>query len=330
MPRQIDRTEEDIPNPYSSGLMDGGVAYRHDKYWRLADYIGPSNAALTQQLEASNHHIPIYRPDRRTLAHYLQRRDRQLPCYFGCSVAELQQYVKARGLELEQSRRSLTNKLLTALETADANPSFEHLLDLPPELRNRIYECYMSSFGSVLQSPTQPPLTKVSRQIREETLPIFYNTCTFGLALVVHHKQPQQGVAGRGWHLKWHEDTDFYLKSLLPENLALMRSFHIQVVTHIGLALVRDEAAPFVFEVRLGNNRSPYAVELVGRPHIPTYVHSVVFSRWNDNLEALEEEIKAVFEVAGHRVDDQSGEQTSKLMIKDLWAARRTMEARIG
>ncbi|PPJ51341.1 hypothetical protein CBER1_08616 [Cercospora berteroae] len=328
MPRQISITE-DTANFWANRGMAGGVAHQHDKYWRLANYNGSTKVALRRQLEAANYHIPVSRRDRRTLAQQLQRHDRQLLSYFGCSVTELQQYVTARGLQLEQSRRSLVNKLVTALETADANPSFDHFLDLPPELRVLIYGFYMSSFDSTLQSPTQPPLTKVSRLIRQESLPIFYNTCTFGLALVVQHKNLPLGVTDSGWQLVWHPDTDLYLKSLLPESLAMTRSFHIQVVTSIGSGHVSDRNARSVFEVRLGNRKKLCVVELVERPHLFYQAHPTVFGRWKDHLETLENEIKAVFQVSSRRVDDQSGEQIPKLMIEDLWAARRKMGARI-
>ncbi|GIZ47052.1 hypothetical protein CKM354_001015300 [Cercospora kikuchii] len=326
MPRQISITEDTADVLVNRGIT-GGVAYRHDKYWRLASYTESTKAALRSRLEAVNYHVPLSPLHRGTLAQQLQRLDRQLLSYFSCSVTELQQYVTARGLQLEQSRRSLVNKLITALETADANPSFKYLLDLPPELRVLIYGFYMSNFDSTLQSPTQPPLTKVSTQIRQESLPIFYNTCTFGLALVAQQKLPPPGI-GSGWHLVWHPDTDTYLKSLLPESLAMMRSFHIQIVTSIGRGHVSNQNSRSVFKVRIGNRKNSCVVELIERPHLFNTIHPWVFARWNDHLATLEGEIQAVFEIARRRVDPQSGEQIPKLVIEDLWVARRTMEAR--
>ena len=67
------------------------------------------------------------------------------------------------------------------LEKADENFRFEKLLDLPAELRVVIYGFYFESLPQ-LDEPTQPPLAKVSRLIRQESLPIFFGTCTFILS----------------------------------------------------------------------------------------------------------------------------------------------------
>ena len=67
------------------------------------------------------------------------------------------------------------------LEEADENTGFERLLDLPPELRVLIYGLHFDSMPE-LREPVQPPLSKVSRLLRQESLPIFYSTCTFKLS----------------------------------------------------------------------------------------------------------------------------------------------------
>lgn len=61
--------------------------------------------------------------------------------------------------------------------------------DLPPELRTRIYEAYFDEqrdirLPGLFDSPNpwndqQPPITRVSRQIRAESLPTFYGYCTY-------------------------------------------------------------------------------------------------------------------------------------------------------
>ena len=67
------------------------------------------------------------------------------------------------------------------LEEADENMGFERLLDLPPELRVLIYGFYFDSLPK-LREPVQPPLSQVSRLLRQESLPVFYSTCTFKLS----------------------------------------------------------------------------------------------------------------------------------------------------
>lgn len=63
-------------------------------------------------------------------------------------------------------------------------------MDLPPETRNRIYELSLISADTIRivnaarykvfgEELCQPPLTKVSQVIRNETLPIFYGSNKF-------------------------------------------------------------------------------------------------------------------------------------------------------
>lgn len=90
------------------------------------------------------------------------------------------------------------------------NPS--KLLELPAELRVAIYEHALAEHfnlgiggsyktsrtaplvfgGDAVKRATQPPLTQVSRQIREETLPLFYQLNRFVLA--VHYRLARSEV----------------------------------------------------------------------------------------------------------------------------------------
>ena len=68
-----------------------------------------------------------------------------------------------------------------------SNKPRSRLLDLPPELRDMIFTFALTSSKPIVsfrldeyqkqsyQEVIQPPLTKVSRQIRRETLPIFFS-----------------------------------------------------------------------------------------------------------------------------------------------------------
>ena len=69
---------------------------------------------------------------------------------------------------------------MNTLEQADEGTTFHHFLDLPAELRSHVYAHYFSSLPR-LEQPVQPPISRVSRLVRQESLPIFYSTCTFVL-----------------------------------------------------------------------------------------------------------------------------------------------------
>jgi hypothetical protein len=69
--------------------------------------------------------------------------------------------------------------LKTKLEQADdENDTF---LDLPPELRVRIYTQYFTSYDD--DNPKgQPPISYTSRTVRQEVLPLFYECSQFFLS----------------------------------------------------------------------------------------------------------------------------------------------------
>ncbi|EME82665.1 uncharacterized protein MYCFIDRAFT_196169 [Pseudocercospora fijiensis CIRAD86] len=74
-----------------------------------------------------------------------------------------------------------------AREIAAKSKSFR-FLDLPPELRNRVYAFAfqnMKNFGKRqnLALVALPTITRVSRQIRQETLPLFFATTHFRLVV---------------------------------------------------------------------------------------------------------------------------------------------------
>lgn len=60
-----------------------------------------------------------------------------------------------------------------------------HFLRLPAELRERIYAFYFENDGAFQlwkrQQPIDPALTKVSKQLRSETIPIYYSNYTLSI-----------------------------------------------------------------------------------------------------------------------------------------------------
>ena len=101
------------------------------------------------------------------------RRERGLLDYRQSDVSELRNFVEARGLAKMPKRTTSKKRLIQTLEDADDQMSFGHFMDLPPELRVSIYNLHLQS----LKKPNfaaQPPITKVSKTIRQETLPLFY------------------------------------------------------------------------------------------------------------------------------------------------------------
>ncbi|KAI7569872.1 hypothetical protein KC317_g2945, partial [Hortaea werneckii] len=109
-----------------------------------------------------------------------------------------------------------------------------HLLELPPELRDLIYEYTLQSSDSsnrmvtfkldhyqrdTLTQAVQPPLLHLNRQIRQETLPLFYSTQLFIL-----HSEATKADDARRWlmcnarHLRRLQHLEIWIRYTTPAN----------------------------------------------------------------------------------------------------------------
>jgi hypothetical protein len=108
---------------------------------------------------------------------------------------------------------------------ADAERRFTNFVNLPAELRNLVYEFYVGDFGTErypgdppvtlgLTCPVHPPLSRVSRMLRHEVLPIFYGQCAFRLML--------EWSTGSG-RLHFTDGALLFLHTLSSKNVACLR-----------------------------------------------------------------------------------------------------------
>lgn len=131
---------------------------------------------MKSQLRAQNFYL---KPSvRKKKTHTLfSRMLRELPSYEDedkFSVDDLRRFCAQRKLECgPKVRRSAVIKIL---EAADEAATFPQFLELPPELRNRVYSMHFDTFP-VLEHPTTPPIARASRQLRQENLLLFYQSC---------------------------------------------------------------------------------------------------------------------------------------------------------
>ena len=112
-------------------------------------------------------------------------------------------------------------------EQYDHNRNFRRLLDLPPELRRRVYEFYVADFPFTLKLPAQPPLARTCKILRQEVLPVFYGTLEFE----IHIKQ------GFGDHFyKFHESnkTQLFLTRLAAVDVACIRRLKVVIKRQLG------------------------------------------------------------------------------------------------
>lgn len=161
-------------------------------YWKLDSGKQHSTSTLLHLLEASNFTCKSKHKGRARLCTLYQRSQRGLLSYDGSSFRELKRFARQRALPLAVS--SITSKLTPTilraqLEQADEDATFDVFSDLPPELREMIFVHYFSSLDSLDSSSartshkSQPPITRVSHDVRKESLLPFYDHCRFMLSV---------------------------------------------------------------------------------------------------------------------------------------------------
>lgn len=221
-------------------------AARLDTYWRLDDFNGIPNRELVRRLRAQGYK-PNYDPVKRDLVQLLQRGPRGLICYQKWSIEELRDICRNRGIRPLMTK----NQLLFAryLMARDSDIVFGKLLDLPVELRNKIYEYHLNGFADFLDSPTQPPISRVNRQIRSEVLPMFYSKCSIAIACrcSVTEKRVRLNLAMR---------SHGFLTSIDPLHLSWIRSFRINVRLARKMDEPGEEEAQITLD-RTGNTFKP-------------------------------------------------------------------------
>lgn len=111
--------------------------------------------------------------------------------------------------------------MAAALKNADKHPRFSRFLDLAPELRNRIYEFAIEDLNPTKQSrvsPMTPAISRVNRQLRMETLPLFFRETCFTIviwhpfAMSSRRESPEISAKARSYF--YHAETAGWLSHM--------------------------------------------------------------------------------------------------------------------
>lgn len=148
------------------------------------------------------------------------RMQRGLMYYGNCSSEEVQRFCKQRKIEPVGGRRQ--NNFIIALEQADDIATFDRFEKLAPEIRLEIYKQFFSSFDTSRALPaktSQPPISRVSRQTRRESLPLFYATMRFPFEYFVQDSRRSVNTATR----------TFLLLQKMKANATHIRRLELQI-----------------------------------------------------------------------------------------------------
>jgi hypothetical protein len=188
------------------------------EYWKLDSGKRLRSQLLREKLR-EGHHSALKSVNNTRLRALYVRTQRGLLSFESMPPLELRHYAAQRGLTVAPSA---TPKAVKAqLEQADDDATFDRFTDLPPEIRQIIYQYYLDSSVASAGSKYkyQPPLTMTSRMIRRETLPLFFDCWDIEITSAGHLTAPY----------KFHPCTRTarLLQSTTTQNLARVKSIQL-------------------------------------------------------------------------------------------------------
>lgn len=288
------------------------LSHKHDDYWRLQEYADAPRLIRELRSELSDRGYAT--PDklsRQDAIHHLQRTDRGLKSYHGMATDELRGLVKARKIDsvgrCQGESKVVRTKIITALEAADRSRKFEMFFRLPPELRNRVYGYYFEDLKQPIYAPSQPPLTKACRQIRKESLSMFYSTSSFLLSFPTY-----EPWWDRIRSLIMPNQLALFIHNTPSSSIAAIQDLTIRAGGSIERGCVPRETTFFTMRIKLAAEGSDFEIECsAGTSFVPANPQKVVSAR--ENVEAV---------VA--RIVSREGKH--RLMKDDVYDLRRAVE----
>ncbi|KXT13530.1 hypothetical protein AC579_4152 [Pseudocercospora musae] len=312
--------------------------HQHDDYWKLQSYSSWTAHRMKESLELRHYAVgKSYSKDK--LEEALLRSDCGMQSYADKSHDDLRALIHNRGVDashvIRGSKVGSRGDLLSLLKTADMNPRFERFSDLPPELRNKVYEHYFSEIRQTLYAPSEPPITRVSRDIRKETIKMYYDSCTFVFVL----RLPKTSDCSLGLRslqadaraLTFPSQMRLFMTSVSPEHLAYVRKMVIQLVPYHEKELFYRDPKYKAISIWIDEEGSDYDVHSMqlfgilkghGRPRNRVGSMSVL----SDGAAQLRANAVCVqLEQVVGRIAQRDGK--ARLKLNDLYDIRAAMEA---
>ncbi|KXS99834.1 hypothetical protein AC578_8873 [Pseudocercospora eumusae] len=284
----------------------------YDSYWRVFD-AGISNesklttAELRKKVRAGGYVVPP--GTREDAVDRLKRMDKDLPDYDRCLLDELCKFAFDRGLitqEQKTARALSVQPLRNMLRAADDSATFDNFLHLPIAVRAMVYDHYMAEFPLVLEHPTQPPLTRTNKLIRNEALPSFHKASTFKLTFttLVQKNSGRQTLAFSPQHPPSPLSlAHLYFTTLSEQSIGEIQNWILEWSEGTTTPAYR-------FHIHFTGNKAQTKVWHTGRGNIA------------DNMkQAIVDAVKEVLDTVADAVPKR------KLKHTDIMAMRRKWEA---
>ena len=180
-----------------------------------------------------------------------------MPSYEGIRLLELKRLAAQR--EISLAPWATLDDFKAQLEQADdEHNAFHRFLDLPPELRERVYTQFFNSYIDDDNPKCQPPISYASRTVRQEALPVFYGCCWFSIRASCGISRELKPITdGQRIADVLSPNSAAFMKSISALELGRIRSLRLNVLgCEIHLKLdARDQKDPITI-------RTPYIVDL--------------------------------------------------------------------
>ena len=186
--------------------LEVGDSVEPNAYWKLRRRYRRNTSAIKDFLDNHNFYCPRNASKEHKL-YLVDRFDRGLLSYGGYRQKDLEAFAKDRGLAIP--RKGSKAQLIDALEDADDHTTFVRFMELPAELRTTIYELHLRTL-EVPQRACQPPICLVSRQLRLEALPLYYDGRCLTIDIIYQSNRHRSGVQGP-WTVALGEDSGTFL-----------------------------------------------------------------------------------------------------------------------
>lgn len=174
------------------------------------------------------------------------------------SRKELEHEVAQRRILLPDRWSTIENPKAQLERYDDEHNTFHRFLDLPPELRQRIYtECF-NTYDEDDNPKCQPPISYTSRTVRREALPLFYGCCLFSIRAATGIRGELKPI-GDGQNITdvLSSRSAAFMKSVCAHNLGRLRWLRLNILGCEPSLMLYSETKkdPIVIE-------TPYRVDL--------------------------------------------------------------------